>query len=366
LSENDKPLLVLTGGGTAGHVMPHIAMLQTYVDAGFRLAYIGSDGIEKSLIESQKEPISFHQIQVGKLRRYISLKNVTDVFRIVIGFLQSLIILRKLRPALVFSKGGFVSVPVAYAAKLLGIPIVSHESDLTPGLANKLITPIASKLLYSFPESKPYLPEARSQLVGIPVRQKLLEGDKNRARDFLGFGAEQKPTILVMGGSLGAQKINETLLEILPKLVERYQLVHVTGKGKKIDFSHANYRGFEFLNEELGDVMALCDLVISRAGANSIFEFLALKKPMILIPLEAGSRGDQIQNANCFQKMGVARVVREAELGKSKLLEMIEQSLADASMFDQDSAKVPEAFRHAASEQIMKIIAQLTTVKGVR
>lgn len=366
MNENNKPLLVLTGGGTAGHVMPHIAMLQTYIDAGFRLAYIGSDGIEKSLMESQGEVISFHQIQVGKLRRYLSLKNLTDVFRIVVGFLQSLVILRKLKPALVFSKGGFVSVPVAYAAKLLGIPVVSHESDLTPGLANKLITPIASKLLYSFPDSKPFLPEARSQLVGIPVRRALLEGDKDRALEFLGFVDEQKPTILVMGGSLGAQKINETLLEALPQLVERHQIVHVTGKGKTIDFSHANYRSFEFLNEELGDVMALCNLVISRAGANSIFEFLALKKPMILIPLEAGSRGDQIQNADCFKKMGVARVLREADLCKSKLCELIERSLADTSMFDLGSANVPEAFRRSASEQIMKIIAQLTAVKGVR
>lgn len=355
---------MLTGGGTAGHVMPHIAMLQTYTDAGFKLAYIGSDGIEKSLIENQAEAISFYQIQVGKLRRYLSFQNVTDIFRILVGFLQSLRLLSKLKPVLVFSKGGFVSVPVAYAAKVLGIPIVSHESDLTPGLANKLITPIASRLLYSFPDSKPFLPENRSELVGIPVRRQLLEGNKERACKFLGFDTSDKPTILVMGGSLGAQKINETLLEILPQLVERYRIVHVTGRDKKIAFSHANYRSFEFLHTELGDVMALCDLVISRAGANSIFEFLALKKPMILIPLEAGSRGDQIQNADCFRKMGVAQVLREAELKHSTLLEMIEQCLNDKGVFSQDSDTVPEAFRHSASDQIMRIIGQITTIEG--
>jgi UDP-N-acetylglucosamine--N-acetylmuramyl-(pentapeptide) pyrophosphoryl-undecaprenol N-acetylglucosamine transferase len=356
----NKPLLVLTGGGTAGHVMPHVAMLQSYADAGYAVAYIGSDGIEKKLIKSQAVGINFYQIQVGKLRRYVSIKNLTDIFRILIGFFQSLAILRKLKPALVFSKGGFVSVPVAYAARALGIPVVSHESDLTPGLANKLIAPIASKLLYSFPESKAFLPASRSQLVGIPVRRELFQGDKKRAREFLGFKGTNLPVILVMGGSLGAQRINSVLSDALPELLIKFQIIHITGKGKQIDVSHDNYRSYEFLNEQLGDVMELSDLVVSRAGANSIFEFLALKKPMILIPLEAGSRGDQIQNANCFQKMGVATVLREVDLDKKTFIEAIITMIDKTSCSGLEAAAVPDVFKLAANDQIIKIINSLT------
>lgn len=352
-------LIVLTGGGTAGHVMPHIAMLEDYKLHGFRVAYLGSKGIEKSLLEDFQVP--YYTIQVGKLRRYFSWQNFTDIFRLFIGFFQSLLLLAKLRPAIVMSKGGFVSVPVAYAAKVLGIPLVSHESDFTPGLANRLIAPIAQRVLYSFPETAQYLGR-NSELVGIPVRRELLSGQPKKGREICGFSDDGRKTILIMGGSLGAQRINECVEQIISDLVNRYQVIHITGKGKSSDIDLPYYKSFEFVSAELAHLIALSDLVISRAGANSLFELLALHKPMLLIPLEQGSRGDQVLNAACFEKLGLATVIREESLSPSHLFKSIEFLLNTDHKSSQDAKTnpgVPGAYLSDPREKIMHVIDQI-------
>lgn len=311
--------IALTGGGTAGHVMPHLAMLPLYKERGWSVSYIGSAGIEKTLTESLVD--TYYTIAVGKLRRYLSWQNITDVFRILKGIAQSYFILKKDRPDIVFSKGGFVSVPVAFSAWLLGIPVITHESDLSPGLANKLILPFIKKLLYSFPVSGKFF-SSNAEFVGIPIRQELLTGDVETGRKLCGF-KDKIPVLLVMGGSLGAQRINEALKDSLPAILSDYCVVHITGRGKGIDFDHENYRSFEFLGKELADVLALADLVISRAGANSLFELLALKKPTLLVPLAVGSRGDQIENARYLKENGIAKVLEEKDLSPSTLLSSI-------------------------------------------
>ncbi len=311
-------LLCLTGGGTAGHVTPHFALLPSIKAKGWEVFYIGSNGLEKPLVEAQG--IRFEAVATGKLRRYFSVKNFFDLFKIGLGLVQAFFILAKERPDAVFSKGGFVAVPVAWAAWLLRIPVVSHESDVTPGLANRLIAPIARRIVYTFPETGKYLQGKPSTHVGTPVRRELLEGDRRRGAEFCSFDpGETLPTFLFMGGSQGAQRINDALKAILPWLLETSRVVHLTGKGKGLAFKHSRYKGFEFVGNELKDIFALSDYVVSRAGANSIFEFLALRKPMLLIPLEQGSRGDQVINAESFAAKGWAKIQRETMLSPETL-----------------------------------------------
>ncbi len=334
--------IVLTGGGTAGHVMPHIAMLPYYRNKGWECIYIGGKGIEKDIaIENN---LVFYEIQTGKLRRYFSFENFLDVFRIVFGFFQSLYLLRRTNAQLVFSKGGFVSVPVAYAAWFLRIPVVSHESDLTPGLANKLMKPICRLIFCAFPETIKFLKPHDAVEVGIPVRAELLKGEKDRGRLICGFDEQGVKTLLVMGGSSGAERINNALNEALPYLVERYQIVHLTGRGKLLTFKHPRYRSFEFLTDGLADVFALADAVVSRSGANSIFELRVLKKPMLLIPLEIASRGDQVDNALSFEKKGIARVLRECDLNYDNFIKevtfLMDRSEAFASSFPDESGSL--------------------------
>lgn len=307
-----RATICLTGGGTAGHVTPHFALLPGLRGRGWNVFYVGSSGMEKAMVEAQG--IEFYTIQSGKLRRYLSVQNVVDVFKVLIGFLQTLVLFVRRRPGVVFSKGGFVSVPVAAAAWVLRIPVVSHESDMTPGLATKLIAPLARKILFTFPDTKRHLPETALH-VGSPVRAELFVGDRERGLQLCGFDPDEVlPTWLVMGGSLGAQRINEALKGILPWLTQRARVIHITGAGKAIGFASPRYKAFEFVREELKDIFAATDFVVSRAGANSIFEFLALRKPMLLIPLEQGSRGDQVINAGAFEANGWAQVLREAQL----------------------------------------------------
>lgn len=355
LSKNKT--IVLTGGGTAGHVMPHLALQPSLINAGFRSHYIGSAGIEQEL--AIKAGIPFHTISTGKLRRYISAQNFIDLFRIVVGIAQSIIILRRLRPAIVFSKGGFVAVPVAIAAWLLGIPVVTHESDYSPGLANKLISPFARRILYTFPETIRFLKRDKSVLTGTPIRPELFAGDRKSGLDFLNF-KNDNPVLLVMGGSQGAQRINEALLGLLPQLVQQLNVVHLTGKGKSIDFQDSNYRAFEFLTSELKDVLAASDLVVSRSGANSIFELLALKKPMLLIPLKLGSRGDQVLNANSFVANGWALTLDESHLTSKSLAEAL-ASLREKSHELTASQKSSKSGN--ANELIVQIIQDESIIK---
>lgn len=316
--------IVMTGGGTAGHVTPNIALFPRLKELGYEIFYIGSyQGIEKTLIEEQG--ITYYGISSGKLRRYLDLKNLSDPARVVKGYFQARKLLRQIRPNIVFSKGGFVSVPVVLAAKHLKIPAIIHESDLTPGLANKIAIPAASRVCCNFPETLKHLPEGKAVLSGSPIRKELLEGSAKRALAFTGLSGS-KPVLLIVGGSSGSRFINETVRRILPELQKTYDIIHLCGKGN-LDVSLNNFPGYvqyEYINQELNDLLALADIVISRAGANAICELLALKKPNILIPLPASaSRGDQILNANSFQKQGFSYVLDEDTLTDSQLLTAI-------------------------------------------
>ena len=286
--------IVLTGGGTAGHVTPNIALIARLKEEGYKISYIGSyTGIEKTLIEEQGIP--YYGISSGKLRRYFDLKNFTDPFRVLKGFGEARKLLKKLQPDIVFSKGGFVSVPVVVAAGRLKIPTIIHESDMTPGLANRLCIPSAVKVCCNFPETKSHLPEGKAVVTGTPIRQELLSGDPQKGRDFTGF-TSNKPVILIIGGSLGAQAVNTAVRNILPQLLPEFQVVHLCGKGKKDESltGLTGYVQYEYIEKELADLFAMADIVISRAGANAICELQALKKPNLLIPLSANaSRGDQ-------------------------------------------------------------------------
>lgn len=313
--------IVLTGGGTAGHVTPNIALLPALTKEGFDVHYIGSyDGIERKLIEDLGIP--YYGISSGKLRRYFDPKNFSDPFKVVKGIFEANSLLKKLKPNVIFSKGGFVTVPVVLAAKRRGIPAIIHESDMTPGLANKICIPSAKKVCANFPETVKYLPEGKAVLTGTPIRQELFSGNKLEGLDFCGF-TTNKPVILVIGGSTGSVVVNEAVRTILPTLLDKFQIIHLCGKDK-VDpkfYNTPGYIQFEYVKKELSDLLDAADIVISRAGANAICELLALRKPHILIPLSAASsRGDQILNAESFERQGFSYVLKEESLAADSLL----------------------------------------------
>ncbi len=323
--------IVMTGGGTAGHVTPNIALMPALKDAGYEITYIGSyQGMEKGLIEAQNIP--YYGISSGKLRRYFDLKNFTDPFKVLKGFGEAIRLMHKLKPDIVFSKGGFVSVPVVLAAKYCHVPAIIHESDITPGLANKIAIRGAKKVCCNFPETMKYLPEGKAVLTGSPIRQELFHGDAAAARKLCNISDDGKPVLLIIGGSSGSKVINDAVRQVLPQLLERFNVIHLCGKGN-LDTSLNGRQGYaqmEYASEELPDIFALADLVISRAGANSICELLALHKPNILIPLSAAaSRGDQILNANSFKKQGFSYVLEEESLTGDILLDAVRDVYAN-------------------------------------
>ena len=318
--------IILTGGGTAGHVTPNIALLPQLKERGYDIHYIGSyNGIEKELIEQFGIP--YHGISSGKLRRYFSLQNFTDPFRVLKGFGEAKKLIQSLKPDVIFSKGGFVSVPVVIAGKQCRVPTIIHESDMTPGLANKLAIPSASKVCCNFPETLAHLPKEKAVLTGSPIRRELLSGDRDAALKFCNLSAD-RPVILIIGGSLGSVAVNSAVRAILPELLKEFQVIHLCGKGKT-DASLKDLKGyvqFEYIQKELKDLFALADIVISRAGANAICELLALHKPNLLIPLSANaSRGDQILNARSFERQGFSIVLEEEELNNTVLLDAIQK-----------------------------------------
>ena len=316
----------MTGGGTAGHVTPNIALLPALSRAGYEISYMGSyDGIEKKLIADFAIP--YTGISTGKLRRYLDIKNLTDPFRVLKGFAEARKYLKEYRPDVVFSKGGFVSVPVVRAAAALGIPCIIHESDMTPGLANKLCFPVAEKICCNFPETMQMLPEGKAVLTGSPIRAELAQGNKIAGLDMCGFTAN-KPVIMVIGGSLGAANVNKAVRDSLPRLLEDFQVVHLCGKDKidNLLLATPGYKQFEYIKTELKDLFAMADIVISRAGANSICELLALKKPNLLIPLPAASsRGDQLLNAASFEAQGFSIVINEDDLTTELLVTKVQE-----------------------------------------
>ena len=326
--------IILTGGGTAGHVTPNIALLPRLKELGYDIHYIGSyTGIEKDLIKQFEIP--YHGISSGKLRRYFSVQNFTDPFRVLKGFREANKLIKELKPDVIFSKGGFVSVPVVMAGKRRHVPTIIHESDMTPGLANKISIPSATKVCCNFPETLEHLPKEKAVLTGSPIRQELLEGSRSAALEFCGL-TDDKPVILIIGGSLGSVAVNNAVRSVLPELLKDFHVIHLCGKGKMDDSlkSLKGYVQFEYIQNQLKDLFALTDVVISRAGANAICELLALHKPNLLIPLSANaSRGDQILNARSFERQGFSMVLEEEELTKESLLEAVRKLYNDRSRF---------------------------------
>lgn len=314
----------MTGGGTAGHVTPNLALIPKLKEKGFEIKYIGSrDGIEKEIIANNNIP--FFGISCGKLRRYFDLKNFTDPFKILKGIAEAVRIISKEKPDIIFSKGGFVAVPVVIAASMKKIPVVAHESDITPGLANKLSAPFCDKLCVTFRESLNYVKGNKGVLTGSPIREEMLHGDKIKGKRICNF-TDDKEVLLIMGGSLGSKLINEEIRKNLGELLNEFNIIHICGKGNLEGNlkNKAGYKQFEYVSEELPDLMNAADYIVSRAGANSIFEFLALKKPTLLIPLsKKASRGDQILNSKSFEKEGYSLMIEEEEIKEQILYKKI-------------------------------------------
>lgn len=351
--------IILTGGGTAGHVTPNIALIPHLKEAGYEIVYIGSyEGIEKRLISDFPE-IPYYGIATGKFRRYLDLKNLTDPFRVIKGFAEAKKILKQEKPDVLFSKGGFVSVPVVRAAASLHIPCIIHESDMTPGLANKLCIPIAQKVCCNFPETLKMLPEEKAVLTGSPIREELSSGNKVAALELCKFTVS-KPVVMVIGGSLGAASINKAVREALDALLQDFQVVHICGKDKvdNLLLNVSGYKQFEYLKAELKDVFAMADVIISRAGANAICELLALKKPNLLIPLPAGSsRGDQLLNAASFESQGYSMVIQEDDLTPELLVEKVQELyFTRQSYIDAMNASM----QMSSISSIMKLIQEAT------
>lgn len=320
-----KKTIVFTGGGSAGHVTPNIAIIDEINSHDWNIHYIGSkNGIEKELIENLS--ISYFAISSGKLRRYVDVENIKDIFRVLKGCLDARKVLRKIRPDIVFSKGGFVSVPVVIAAKSLGITTFIHESDMTPGLANKIAQRFATKIFTSFEEAKQHFPADKTIAIGPPIRKEILAGSPKKARTYLQFN-DSLPILTIMGGSLGAKKLNEAVRNSLPELTRRYQIVHLCGKGN-VDENYQQIEGycqFDYVNKELADILSATTTVITRGGSNAIFEFLALRIPMIIVPLsKKQSRGDQILNAKAFEEKGYSLTLEEENLTSKSLLQHLD------------------------------------------
>jgi UDP-N-acetylglucosamine--N-acetylmuramyl-(pentapeptide) pyrophosphoryl-undecaprenol N-acetylglucosamine transferase len=350
--------IVFTGGGTAGHVTPNIALIAKLKELDYDIHYIGSySGIEKDLIEKLKIP--YYGISSGKLRRYLDIKNFSDPFKVWKGYREAKKLLKKLNPDVVFSKGGFVAVPVVLAAKKRKIPTIIHESDMTPGLANRLCIPSAAKICANFPETLNYLPKGKAVLTGTPIRKELFAGNKIKGLDFCNLSANH-PIILVIGGSTGALKVNEAVRNLLPTLLKKYQVIHLCGKGK-MDEAYQELQGYvqyEYISSELSDLFAAADIVISRAGANAICELLALKKPNILIPLSAAaSRGDQILNAESFDHQGYSYVIKEETLTNETLLQAVTHVYENRNVYIE---AMSQSTQNDATDIIAALIAEVT------
>lgn len=348
--------IILTGGGTAGHVTPNLALLPSLRKEEFEIHYIGSyNGIERRLIEDAGIP--YDGISSGKLRRYFDIKNFSDPLRVLKGYGQAKRLMKQYRPDIVFSKGGFVSVPVVLAAKHYKIPVIIHESDMTPGLANKICIPAAKKVCCNFPETLNYLPKDKAVLSGSPIREELLTGERLSGLQYAGLSAN-RPVILVIGGSLGSVTVNHAVRSILPKLLSQFQVIHICGKGNLDEslIGTSGYVQYEYVDKPLRHLFAAADLIISRAGANSICEILALRKPNILIPLSAAaSRGDQILNANSFAKQGFSTVLEEEVLTSDTLYQAVSDTYKKRTAFIEAMEK---STLNNAVETIMNLIRE--------
>ncbi len=336
--------IVLTGGGTLGHVTPHLALIPHLQESGYEIHYIGTEkGMERDKMASVPG-VTYHAVKSGKLRRYFSWQNFTDPFRVIAGAFQASHVIGKIKPDVVFSKGGFVAVPVVFGAWVHHVPVLCHESDLTPGLANKLCKPFARKIATTFPECAAAL-GTKAEMTGTPLRPELFRGSRVKGLALLHFDGT-KPILLMMGGSSGAQAVNKALREALPQLTEQFDVAHICGKGN-LDASledTAGYTQVEFLDADLPDVLAAADLVLSRAGSNALCEFQALDKPLLLVPYPKGaSRGDQILNAQSYEKRGLCRVLLQENMTADTLSEALKQTWADRATLAANVKAAPPA-----------------------
>lgn len=346
----NKNVIVFTGGGTAGHIFPGIAVADELksLNNNFDIYWIGcSKGMDKSIVEKSMEVKDskestikkFYGIPSGKLRRYFSIKNFFDLFNIFFGFVKSFFLLLRLKPVALFSKGGFVSVPPCLAAKILGIPVYIHECDFTLGLANRINVKSAKTIFVSYEETKNKLSEvnqSKTIVTGNPVRPIFNSANKENGLSTLGIKnqveGENKLILLVLGGSLGAKQINNLIYENIEWLCERFIVIHQTGLVNNSDDNEKSltekykdsYKPFPFIHKDIQDVISCADVVVSRAGANSIWETAVLNKPMVLIPLcGSGTRGDQVDNANYFASKDCAKVL----VGENANSETLKESL---------------------------------------
>lgn len=359
------PHIVFTGGGTAGHVTPNISLIQLLKEEAWDIEYVGSeDGVEKNMIQDLDIP--FHAVSSGKLRRYFSFKNFLDPFKILWGMVQSSFLFFKLKPDVVFSKGGFVAFPVVVGAWLNRIPVIAHESDISPGLANKLSFPFVNKICLTFEAGKKHFKnKEKIEVTGTPIRQQLFAGNKAKGLELCEFQAT-KPCILVMGGSLGAGSINQSVREALNQLTQEFQVIHICGKGKLdgLLVGQPGYKQFEYVHEELADLLAASSIVISRAGANSLYEILALGKPHLLIPLSSQvSRGDQIQNARYFKDLGISVVIQDELVNASSLLKALQEVSENQTQIEK---KIKALNIESATGKILAIIKEQVYVRSQR
>ena len=349
--------IILTGGGTAGHVTPNLALIPRLQAAGWEIHYVGTEnGIEKRLVE--KVPgVYYHAVASGKLRRYFDLKNFTDPFRVIKGAAQAAALVHKLHPDVVFSKGGFVSVPVVYGAQVNGVPVVIHESDMTPGLANRLSTPFAKIVLCAFPETAEHAGR-KARYSGLPIRPEIFSGSREEGLRLFGFQPDM-PVLMVVGGSSGAVAINKAVREALPRLTESFQVLHVCGAGHLSEPHEGakNYCQREYLNDELPHAYQMADVIVSRAGANALCEILALRKPALLIPYpKAASRGDQLANAAAFEKRGLCRVLLQEQLTRASLVAALERLWADR---EQLTAALRDAPPADGTKRVLEMIEEV-------
>lgn len=349
--------IVLTGGGTLGHVTPHLALIPHLQEKGYEIHYIGTEkGMEREKMASVPG-VTYHAVKSGKLRRYFSWQNFTDPFRVIAGAFQASHVIGKLKPDVVFSKGGFVAVPVVFGAWVHHVPVLCHESDLTPGLANKLCKPFAKKIATTFPECAAALGE-KAEMTGTPLRPELFRGDRTKGLQLLHFDGS-KPVLLMMGGSSGAQAVNKALREALPNLTDTFDVAHICGKGN-LDASlegTAGYTQVEFLDADLPDALAAADLVLSRAGSNALCEFQALAKPLLLVPYPKGaSRGDQILNAQSYEKRGLCRVLLQENMTADTLTDALMKTWAEK---EQLAAAVKAAPPADGTKRVLEMIEEI-------
>lgn len=352
-AQQAKGNVLLTGGGTAGHVTPNLALAHDLAARGYAVHYAGrTEGIEKDLVAPTGMP--YYGLSAGKMRRYLSLENVTDIARIAKGLADAVRVVRRVRPRLIFSKGGFVSCPVVWAAWLNRIPSVVHESDFSPGLANRLSVPFATRVCYSFPETGRHFAD-KGVHTGIPVRRSLLSGDETAGRRICGFADDTKPVLLIIGGSLGSRIINETVQSALPKLLPQFNVCHLVGPDNAPASAEPGYFALPYAGDELAHLLALADLVLSRAGATTLFELLALHKPHLLVPLSRqASRGDQIQNAECFERLGYSAVLPEESLTPESLSLALQDTYDKRQAFARHMADAPIADATARVVDVME------------